>query len=116
MAQKGVQSTEASLEGASVSLLTNATAVGPGPWVERVWLSTAHDATVTGTGTVTATVDIEVSLDGVNPIDKSPLTITLSGTGADTDGDLISAPWPWVRANVTAISGTGAAVSSMMGG
>ncbi len=99
-----------------VVLLQAATAVGPGPWVRRSRLNSAHDATVTGTGAVTATVDIEVSLDGVNPVNTSPLTITLSGTGADTDGDLISAPWPWVRANVTAISGTGAAVSSMMGG
>ncbi len=99
-----------------VKLLNGATVIGPGAWFKRTNLNSAFDATVTGTGTVTATVDIEVSLDGVTPIDKSPLTITLSGTTSDTDGDVISASWPWVRANLTAISGTGAVVNSTMGG
>ncbi len=54
------------LTGAPVSLLANATAVGPGPWVQRSGLNSAHAATVTGTGTVSATVDIQVSLDGAS--------------------------------------------------
>ncbi len=96
-----------------VLLLTNETLLGPGPWIARDDFNSAFSATVTGTGAVSATVDIQVSNDGVNPIDKSPLTITLSGTTLDTDGDVISASWPWVRANVTALVGT---VSVSMGG
>ena len=42
-------------------------------------------------------------------------TITLSGTTTATDGFTTIAPWRWVRVNVTAISGTGATVQTIMG-
>lgn len=69
-------------------------------------------ATVSGTGAVTATVVIEVSNDGTNWITAG--TITLSGTTSATDGFAINAPWLNIRGNVTAISGTGAAVTAVV--
>jgi hypothetical protein len=73
-------------------------------------------AVVTGTGAVTATVDIEVSNDGSTWVDTVAGTITLSGTTSHADGfTTTAAPWKFVRANVTAISGTGATVQVWMG-
>lgn len=69
---------------------------------------------VAGTGSVTATVAVEVSAD--NSTWDTAITFELDGTTSDSDG----APqnpilWPFVRGNVTAISGTGAAVTLKMG-
>lgn len=72
-------------------------------------------ATVTGTGAVTATVNIEVSLDGTNWCATPAGTITLSGTTTASDGFTTASSWKYVRANVTAISGTGATVVVLMG-
>ncbi|TXG77634.1 hypothetical protein E6Q11_02575 [Candidatus Dojkabacteria bacterium] len=71
-------------------------------------------ATVTGTGAVTATVLVEVSNNNVDFITLG--TITLSGTTSSTDGFASEAPWAWYRGNVSAISGTGAAVTLIAGG
>lgn len=68
-------------------------------------------AVVTGSGAVSATVLIQVSN---NPSVQGWITlgtITLSGTTTDTDGFASEATWAYYRANVTAISGTGAAVT-----
>lgn len=74
-------------------------------------------ATVTGTGAVSATVLIYGSID--EPTDETDMvllgTITLSGTNKDTDGFAFDAPWPWLLADLTAISGTGAAVTTKVG-
>jgi hypothetical protein len=72
-------------------------------------------ATVTGTGTVSATVVIDVSNDGTNWVATSLGTITLSGTTSSSDGFATTASWKYVRARVTAISGTGATVQVYMG-
>ena len=72
-------------------------------------------AVVTGTGAVAATILLEVSNDGVNFITPGIATITLSGTNVATDGVSSSAPWAFIRANITAISGTNAAVTVLMG-
>ncbi len=95
-----------SMSRTSRALLTNAIAVGPGPWLARDDINTSFAVTASSS----ATVDIEVSLDGVNTVATVPLTITLAAAG--TDGDLISGAWPWVRANVTTLVGT---VSVSMG-
>lgn len=71
-------------------------------------------ATVVGTGAVTATVVVWVSNDGVHFITLG--TITLSGTTSATDGFGTNAPWAYLRGEVTAISGTGAAVTLVGGG
>lgn len=72
-----------------------------------------YSASVTGTGAVTATVIIYGSNEGSVWNDLG--TITLSGTDSNTDGFPSVAPWEWVRADLTAISGTGAIVSAVMG-
>lgn len=72
----------------------------------------AYQATVTGTGTVGATVVIEVSIDGVGWLALS--TLTLSGTTSATDGFIAAGGWPNVRARVSAISGTSAAVTVLI--
>jgi len=72
-------------------------------------------ATVQGTGAVSATVVIDVSNDGVNWVSTVMGTITLSGTTSSSDGFTSDAPWKYVRARVTAISGTGATVQVYMG-
>jgi hypothetical protein len=77
-------------------------------------------AIVTGTGTVSATVAIQVSNEAATfNGDKSNWitlgTISLSGTTTSTDGFTTTAPWRYVRANVTAVAGTGATVETIMG-
>lgn len=74
-----------------------------------------YQAVVSGTGAVTATVVIDVSNDNINWLDTVMGTITLSGTTSDSDGFTTNAPWKYVRARVTAISGTGATVQVYTG-
>lgn len=80
----------------------------------------SFQAIETGTGAISATVIIQASNDentykgtASNWITIS--TITLSGTTSATDGVTTVAPWKYVRAGVTAISGTGANVQVLMG-
>jgi hypothetical protein len=97
-------------------LETGVTVTGAGGWKYKDSPHATFQATVVGTGAVTATVDIEVSNDGVNVIDTVAGTITLSGTTSHSDGFTTQhSPWKYVRANVTAISGTGATVTVTMG-
>lgn len=99
------------------SLLVNGvTATGAVPVVATCAASgttfQAFGTTTAGSGA--ATVVIQVSNDGANWIDLGTITLTL-GTSATTDGFAALAAWAFVRANVTAISGTGASVSVYMG-
>ena len=96
---------------ANLALAVSAPAIQPalGP-VELA--ARGIQAIVTGVGAVTATVNIEVSNDNVNFLVLA--TITLSGTTSATDGFASQAQWNFVRANVTAISGTSAAVTVLM--
>ncbi len=73
------------------------------------------DAKVVGTGAVTATVIIYVSNTGASNDWITAGTITLSGTTSDVDGFAMNAKWAYTKANVSAISGTGAAVTVTMG-
>lgn len=84
------------------------------------WMNTAKgpsdrtfQGTVAGTGAVSATIVIEVSNDGTNAITLG--TITLSGTTSATDGFASQASWAFTRARVSAISGTSAAVTVVIG-
>ncbi len=73
-------------------------------------------ANVVGTGTVSATVVIDCSNDGVYWCTTPLATITLTAaTTSSTDGFTTQAPWKYVRARVTAISGTNATVTVFMG-
>ena len=68
----------------------------------------ASGATSAGAGA--ATVKIQVSNDGTNWVDLGTITLTLSSTSS-SDGFAAFAAWAYVRANITAISGTNAAVT-----
>lgn len=72
-------------------------------------------AKVVGTGAVTATVIIKVSNTGDDDDWATAATITLSGTTSDSDGFAMNAKWAYTKANVSAISGTGAAVIVTLG-
>ncbi len=72
-----------------------------------------YQATEVGSGAVAATVLVQASDDGVGWVTLG--TITLSGSGITSDGFASSAAWQEVRGDVTAISGTNAAVTLTMG-
>ena len=68
---------------------------------------------LTGTaGAQTATIILEGSSDGIGI--GSTLTVSLSGTSTDQYGLYTQADWPYYRARVTAISGTGATANVQM--
>ena len=91
------------IDGALVTGASNASS-GPVKSGEKTF-----QATVTGTGAVSATVLIQVSNNPTTLGWIDMCTITLSGTTTDTDGCSTDSAWGYYRANVTAISGTGAA-------
>lgn len=69
-------------------------------------------AGIVGAGVISATIRIS----GCNDI-RFPVTVadfTLSGSGRDTDAVELTFPWEYYRAEVTAISGTGALVTATM--
>jgi hypothetical protein len=69
--------------------------------------------TVIGTsGAQTATVLVEYSNGNGNWATLS--TVSLSGTTSASDGFAISAPYSYIRASLTAISGTGAKIYGRM--
>lgn len=75
----------------------------------------ASGETTAGAGA--ATVLIQVSNDKSNTANwmtAGTISLTL-GTTTTADGLVIDAPWEFVRANVSAISGTGADVTVTMG-
>lgn len=75
---------------------------------------TFHLYGTTSAGAGAATVTIEVSNDGTNWFVYDTLTLTLATTSSSDTG-VMDAPYKYVRGNVTAISGTNATVSVIMG-
>lgn len=69
-------------------------------------------ANVSGTGAVTASVLVEVSNNNRHWMTMA--AITLSGTTSASDGFVSDESWQYVRGTVSAISGTGAAVTLTM--
>lgn len=98
------------------SLLTAATAVSAGASLDiRGKAKLAIQAIgSTSAGSGAATILAQVSNNGVNWLTAGTITLALT-TGGVTDGLVIDAPWSYIRANVTAISGTGASVSVLLG-
>ena len=100
----------------TISLLTGATGTGAGaafgPFDSPSMTFQAVGTVSTSIGA--ATVKIQVSNDGTNWIDLGTITLTLA-TSASSDGLSAFAAWAYVRANVTAISGTDATVTVTMG-
>lgn len=72
-------------------------------------------ASIVGTGAVTATVIIEGSNEGPAGNFLTIATFTLSGTTTDSAGVASQAKWAFIRARMTAITGTSAAVTVTMG-
>lgn len=68
----------------------------------------------TSAGVGAVAVDIEASNDGTNFLLIATISLTL-GTVTTTDGFASDAPWKVIRARVTSISGTDAAVTVWMG-
>ncbi len=101
--------------GTVMTCLARATTTVTGSGMYKDAPQSAFQATVQGTGAVTATVVIEASLDNLFWIATPLGTITLSGTTSASDGFTTDAPWKYVRARITAISGTGAGVTVDMG-
>ena len=104
-------------------LLSNATATGAGAaWNPRdtaaVATYTQHSFQAVGSTTAdagAATILIQVSNDGVNYITMGTITLVL-GTSVTSDGFAVANTYEYYRANVSAISGTGAKVTVYMKG
>lgn len=89
------------------------TTIGVGDRISNKPRNRTYQATVVGTGTVSATVKIEGSNDMAAWLTLG--TITISGTDAASDGFPSETAWTHVRANLTAIGGTGAQATVTMG-
>jgi hypothetical protein len=97
-----------------ISVLAATTSVSTGPSVSLLnedVRTAAYQATVVGTGAVSASVTIEVSNDNVGWISDSTSILSLSGTTVASAGLVATATWAFIRAKVTAISGTEASVT-----
>lgn len=103
----------------SVPLQSAATTTATGGWVKCYGPAQAYQIVGNGTsGAYSMTVVIEASLDGTTALAVPIGTVSVSGTATTAASDGFTtgfAPWAWVRARVTAISGTGATVSTWMG-
>ncbi len=100
-------------------LLVNATTTGAGVSFTPVRDHKSFQArgqTTAGAGSVTVIIEVSnVQAPGANDwITAGTIVLTLSTT-TTTDGFAMTAAWHHVRARVSAISGTGAAVSADMG-
>lgn len=94
-----------------VNSTTGATTNITGDWKFKDAPAVSVQAILTGTGTLGAVITIQVSNDGVNAVATPAGTITLSGTGVQSDGFTTSgAPWKYIRAVITGITGTAATV------
>ena len=86
------------------------------PLIKKGDSSATFQATANGaSGTITATVDIEVSNNETDWISMATISLSASAPVADSDGFASNASWAFVRANLTAITGTGARVTVVMG-
>lgn len=95
-----------------VRILDGATATGAGTSYRMIGAGrcvvSAFGTTSSGSGA--SSINIEVSNSGNSWITAGTIGLTL-GTTQTSDGFAMDAPWLYIRANVTSISGTGASVS-----
>jgi hypothetical protein len=100
-----------------IVLLSGVTTVSTGTARDIAHLTDIEDryftCKVVGTGAVTATVLVEVSNNNTDFFTLA--TFTLSGTTSATDGCVTEESWQYVRGRISAISGTGAAVTLTLG-
>lgn len=96
--------------------LVGATTSAPGvPVGTTITAVAANGVSATMSANATATATVPCIFYANNWCTTAMGTITLSGTTINADGFTTAAPWRYVRANITAISGTGAAVNVLMG-
>ena len=81
---------------------------GAAHYKDSPW-STYQAVLTTTSGSGTATVNVYGSNDGVNFCNTAIGTITLSGVSGTNDGFTVTAPWKYVKAILTSLTGTGAA-------
>lgn len=94
------------------TLLNAVTSTGPGTAVEGLNTSKhIFQAFLAETTTPTATVLVEGSLDGV--VYTTIASFSLSGSG-DSKVGALDADYPFIRGNVSAITGTSAAATLLM--
>lgn len=98
-----------------VTLLSAVAVTGAsGAFKPRDKKATFQATGLTTAGAGAATIKIQATIDGTNWLTIATITLTLS-TVTSSDGFAMDAAWESVRANVTAISGTGASVTVLMG-
>jgi len=97
-------------------LLDAVVVTGTSDWMAMPKEGFTVQGTVAGTGAVTASITLEVSNDKIGAIALGPTpVISLSGTTTASDGFSVDAKWAFLRATLTAVSGTGAAVTVSVG-
>ena len=106
--------TVSSLEGTKPS-----SALGPVDWINRPLAVTTVQITLTGSGQVDAVVDVQVSNGPASapiPLDTAAARVSLSSpVGLSSDGFSLASPWRYIRFNVVSLSGTGAAITGLIG-
>lgn len=105
----------APIAGVMETLNAGQTATGSGTVFQARPLNRAFQAWMAGNGAISATVLIEASNDGQNFGTRTTLNLTGNNYASQVFNDTL-APFPFVRATVTAISGNSAAVTVTMGG
>jgi len=93
-------------------LLNGVTEVGAGAPITNHPSKKTVQAKVTGTGALVAEIDIEGSVNGVDY--EVLATISLDDDDSAHDGVALDAPWTYIRANLTTLTGTGATVTVQM--
>ena len=104
----------APIAGVLETILDSVTANTTGAAYQARPLNRCFLAFIKGTGILSATVLLECSMDGVNFATRQSLSLSGTGYAALAYNDTLS-PFPFVRASVTAISGTGAVSVQMAG-
>lgn len=104
----------------SVYILNAVTSTGAGNkhpprWIKRSFQALGHTSSGAGSATVKVEASNVESPTENDWIELGSITLTLATTSS-TDGFTTDAPWRHIRGNVTALSGTGATVSLIMGG
>lgn len=104
--------------GTSISLLTAVTATGAGSTSNVAETEVSFQAFGdTSAGTGSATIKVEVSNDGVGWVELATISLDLT-TSSDTDAQGFVADrfyWDYVRGYTSAISGTNAQITLVVG-
>lgn len=96
--------------------LISASITGAGTAFDLKNKKNTFQATANGTsGAFSATVDVEVSNDETNWITMGTISLAGTATTANSDGFTSDSAWAFIRGNITAISGTGATATLVMG-